>query len=344
MNADISGKALTALKENSSEVVQPFLMGCGTKEPKITQLCLAAIQRLMSHEVVSEVAAGNVINMLWQLMENSLEELKLLQTVLVLLTTNTVVHDEALSKDLCQLVNADAPYWLVGMTEMTRTFGLELLESVLNDFPQVFLQHQEFSFLLKERVCPLVIKLFSPNIKFRQGSSTSSSPAPVEKPYFPICMRLLRVVSVLIKQFYSLLVTECEIFLSLLVKFLDADKPQWLRAVAVESIHRFCVQPQLLRSFCQSYDMKQHSTKVFRDIVNALGSFIQSLFLVPNIGNASTASSQTGVSAPVGTASAQANPGMLGMGGGVTVLPAFEYRGTWIPILSISAQGSAKAT
>lgn len=46
---------LAALKENSSEVVQPFLMGCGTKEPKITQLCLAAIQRLMSHEVVSEV-------------------------------------------------------------------------------------------------------------------------------------------------------------------------------------------------------------------------------------------------------------------------------------------------
>lgn len=43
-------------------------------------------------------------------------------------------------QDLCQLVNADAPYWLVGMTEMTRTFGLELLESVLNDFPGVFLQ------------------------------------------------------------------------------------------------------------------------------------------------------------------------------------------------------------
>uniref|UniRef100_A0A8C0R5W4 Protein MON2 homolog n=1 Tax=Canis lupus dingo TaxID=286419 RepID=A0A8C0R5W4_CANLU len=410
---------LAALKENSSEVVQPFLMGCGTKEPKITQLCLAAIQRLMSHEVVSETAAGNIINMLWQLMENSLEELKLLQTVLVLLTTNTVVHDESLSKaivlcfrlhftkdnitnntaaatvrqvvtvvfermvaederyrdiieqpvlvqgnsnrrsvstlkpcakdaymlfqDLCQLVNADAPYWLVGMTEMTRTFGLELLESVLNDFPQVFLQHQEFSFLLKERVCPLVIKLFSPNIKFRQGSSSSSSPAPVEKPYFPICMRLLRVVSVLIKQFYSLLVTECEIFLSLLVKFLDADKPQWLRAVAVESIHRLCVQPQLLRSFCQSYDMKQHSTKVFRDIVNALGSFIQSLFLVPPTGNPAT-TNQAGNNNSGGPVSTPANSGMLGIGGGVTLLPAFEYRGTWIPILTITVQGSAKAT
>uniref|UniRef100_A0A8D0A2P0 Protein MON2 homolog n=1 Tax=Sander lucioperca TaxID=283035 RepID=A0A8D0A2P0_SANLU len=396
-NTDI----LAALKENSSEVVQPFLMGCGTKEPKITQLCLAAIQRLMSHEVVSEAAAGNIINMLWQLMENGLEELKLLQTVLVLLTTNTVVHDEVLSKaivlcfrlhftkdnitnntaaatvrqvvtvvfermvaederfkgiveqppsvqgntnrrsvstlrpsakdaymlfqDLCQLVNADAPYWLVGMTEMTRTFGLELLESVLNDFPGVFLQHQEFSFLLKERVCPLVIKLFSPNIKFRQGSSSAASPAPVEKPYFPICMRLLRVVSVLIKHFYSLLVTECEIFLSLLVKFLDGEKPQWLRAVAVESVHRLCVQPHLLRSFCQSYDMKQHSTKVFRDIVNALGSFIQSLFIVPNAGNP----------AVVGTG---------GVSGILTSQAAFEYRGTWIPLMTVSVQGSAKAT
>lgn len=45
----------------------------------------------------------------------------------------------------------------------------------------------------------------------------------------------------------------------------------------------------LHRSFCQSYDMKQHSTKVFRDIVNALGSFIQSLFLVPPTGNPAAA-------------------------------------------------------
>uniref|UniRef100_A0A673WMR4 Protein MON2 homolog n=1 Tax=Salmo trutta TaxID=8032 RepID=A0A673WMR4_SALTR len=416
-NTDI----LASLKENSSEVVQPFLMGCGTKEPKITQLCLAAVQRLMTHEVVSEAAAGNVINMLWQLMENGLEELKLLQTVLVLLTTNTVVHDEILSKaivlcfrlhftkdnitnntaaatvrqvvtvvfermvaederfkgiveqptpvqgntnrrsvstlrpsakdaymlfqDLCQLVNADAPYWLVGMTEMTRTFGLELLESVLNDFPGVFLQHQEFSFLLKERVCPLVIKLFSPNIKFRQGSSGAASPAPVEKPYFPICMRLLRVVSVLIKHFYSLLVTECEIFLSLLVKFLDGEKPQWLRAVAVESVHRLCVQPHLLRSFCQSYDMKQHSTKVFRDIVNALGSFIQSLFIVPNTGNPAATNAPAGFGASsILTAAAQGGPGAGGQGGSLTTQAAFEYRGTWIPLMTVSVQGSAKAT
>lgn len=37
-----------------------------------------------------------------------------------------------------QLVNADQPYWLLGMTEMTRTFGLELLELVLTNFSEVF--------------------------------------------------------------------------------------------------------------------------------------------------------------------------------------------------------------
>lgn len=36
------------------------------------------------------------------------------------------------------MVNADQPYWLIGITEMTRTFGLELLESVLTNFSSVF--------------------------------------------------------------------------------------------------------------------------------------------------------------------------------------------------------------
>ena len=46
----------------------------------------------------------------------------------------------AIFQDLCQLVNADQPFWLNGMTEMTRTFGLELLEAVLTSYPTVFTQ------------------------------------------------------------------------------------------------------------------------------------------------------------------------------------------------------------
>ncbi len=46
-------------------------------------------------------------------------------------------------------------------------------------------------------------------------------------------------------------VTQCEIFLSMLVKFLDSDKPLWQRTLALEVLHSFCNQPDLLRSVGQ---------------------------------------------------------------------------------------------
>ena len=110
----------------------------------------------------------------------------------------TVSDAYLLIQDLVQLVNADQPLWLLGIVEMTRTFGLELLESLLTSYAPLFYKHDKFRLLLKERVCSLVIKLFSPNIKYRGGGggggSPGHSPAAFDKPYYPISLRLLRVV------------------------------------------------------------------------------------------------------------------------------------------------------
>ena len=62
----------------------------------------------------------------------------------------------------------------------------------------------QFRVLLKERVCSLVIKLFSPNIKYKinassSGGSTQNLPTQ-EKPSYAITSKLLRVVAVLIVQ------------------------------------------------------------------------------------------------------------------------------------------------
>lgn len=175
------------------------------------------MQRLITQQVIDQKGARYITDTLWMLMEHGTEEVKVLQTVTLLLTTNAVVHGETLAKalvlcfrlhftkdsttintagatvrqlvslvferviseenefptidppreinieelksaagqapkglkpcaadafllfqDLVQLVNADQPYWLLGMTEMTRTFGLELLETVLTSFSTVF--------------------------------------------------------------------------------------------------------------------------------------------------------------------------------------------------------------
>lgn len=316
------------------------------------------MQRLITRQVIDQKGARYIIDVLWRLMETECEEVKVLQTVILLLTTNDVVQGETLSKaivvcfrlhftkdsttintagatvrqlvtlvfdrmvqddknnslaadrvidlemlksskgvppkglfpaatdafllfqDLVQLVDADQPYWLLGMTEMTRTFGLELLETVLQQFSVIFFKYPEFSFLLKERVCALVIKLFSPHIKYRNNLPPNivQPPGTVDKPYFPISQRLLRVVSLLIQKYHSILVTECEIFLSLIVKFLDVDKPSWQRSLALEVLHKIIVQPPLLTQFCESYDMKDHATNIFQDIVNSLGAYVQNSF------------------------------------------------------------------
>ncbi|XP_037071265.1 protein MON2 homolog [Pollicipes pollicipes] len=406
----------------SAHILYPLVQGCETKEPKIVKQCLGTIQRLVLQQAVDAKGAGYITETVWGLMKANIEEVKLLQTVTLLLTTSAVAQGDTLAKalalcfrlcfckdstimntagatvrqlvalvfervltedgrspsdqsspsqpadmehlkiasgsapktlrpaaadayllfqDLVQLVNGEQPFWLAGLTEMTRTFGLELIESILTSFPGVFYKHPEFNFLLKERVCAMVIRLFSPNLKHRGAAPAHAAPpSPQDKPYFPISMRLLRVVSVLVQKFYPLLVTECEIFLSLVVRLLEPDKPVWQRAVALEVIHKLSVQEDILTSFCSSYDMKPHSTKIVQDIVNSLGAYVQSLFVRDSSGAFS--------SAAAGSAVTQGHPPSLlaglPVGPGVTPQPAFYYRGVWIPLAVSFPPGATKAT
>lgn len=156
---------------------------------------------------------------------------------------------------------------------MPQTFGLELIETALCSTPDLFFRHPEFSFLLKEKVCALVIKLFSPSIK-----NTDAGQKGGKKLLFPVVIRLLRITRALVTKFHALLSTECEIFMSMLVRFLDADKPAWQRAGALEVMHTLSASPELLDSFSQYYDMHPSSNKIVRDLVAAITSYIERSF------------------------------------------------------------------
>lgn len=66
---------------------------------------------------------------------------------------------------------------------------------------------------------------------------------------------------------------------------MDADKPTWQRSVALEILHRLVVEPGLLVEFCACYDLKLHSTKIFRDIIDSLACYVQTLFNPAMAGN-----------------------------------------------------------
>ncbi|XP_047540628.1 protein MON2 homolog isoform X1 [Vanessa atalanta] len=230
-------------------------------------------------------------------------------------------------QDIIQLINGDSAHWLVGISDVPKTFGLELLDTVLTDFSDVFFKISEFRFLLKEHVCALIIRLFSPNVKYRAAfpsphipgaaGAAATAGAP-ERPHFPVTMRLLRLVSVIVHKYHDVLVTECEIFLSLTIKFLDPDKPLWQRALALEVLHRITVHPDLLKAFCECYDMKPHATNIFQDIVNALGAYVQSLFVASQ------------VNTPAGSSSIPQQAG-------------FYWKGVWLPLCVTFEPGTAKA-
>ncbi|XP_045780169.1 protein MON2 homolog isoform X1 [Maniola jurtina] len=235
-------------------------------------------------------------------------------------------------QDIIQLINGDSAHWLVGISEVPKTFGLELLDTVLTDFSDVFFKIAEFRFLLKEHVCALIIRLFSPNVKYRAAFTSPHIPgggppavgaggapgAAGERPHFPVTMRLLRLVSIIVHKYHAVLVTECEIFLSLTIKFLDPDKPLWQRALALEVLHRMTIQPDLLKAFCECYDMKPHATNIFQDIVNALGAYVQSLFVASQ------------VNTPAGSSSIPQQAG-------------FYWKGVWLPLCITFEPGTAKS-
>ena len=157
------------------------------------------------------------------------------------------------------------------------------------------------SFILKERICPLLIKLFSPSTKLKgqhgQNASQQTSPSSTagsangDQKNFGIVSRLIRIVFVLIKNYFELLITESEIFLSLLAKFLEIDRPLWQKALAIEVFHKISIENSLIELIVLNYDMKQHPEKIFSLITNGIALFIQSLFL-----NAATNSGANGSS------------------------------------------------
>ncbi|XP_022784455.1 protein MON2 homolog [Stylophora pistillata] len=404
---------LRALSNETRRKFQPVKEAAEAGILRLRTISAAKVKNLKITKV-SQSSSVNLVSTLWQLMDGGLEELRILQTIILLITTSNIVNGENLGKamvlcfklyfikdaticttaaatvrqmvsvifervitedkqglasqnveettgsvrhkncpvslypcgrdayllfqDLCQLTNGEQPYWLNGVNEMARTFGLELLESVLRGYPNIFLKHPEFSFLLKERVCPLIIKLFSPSIKHRISST------PLEKPLYPVAVRLLRIVSVLIEKFYTLLVTECEIFLSLLVKFLEPDKPQWQRALALEVLHTLTIKPALLRSFCLFYDMQEHSTRIFHDMVNALTSFTQGIFTNLSLHSSSQNTAHLPSANTIQTPSSAPPPSVVALSamGGVTPQPGFSYRGAWIPLSVMPVLGQAK--
>ena len=154
------------------------------------------------------------------------------------------------------------------------------------------------------------------------------------KTSYAITSKLLHVVAVLILQYHDLLTTETEIFLSLIMKFLDPDKPSLQNGSALEVIHKIVVQPKLMAFICTQFDMNEHSTNVFKDIINSLGAFVQNVMLAspPNDPNNEHGSNSGGSGSQTGSGEARNLATNTPYGPGMSPQPGFSCRNVWKPL------------
>ncbi|RPA82192.1 hypothetical protein BJ508DRAFT_208402 [Ascobolus immersus RN42] len=154
--------------------------------------------------------------------------------------------------DVCLLTEGHKARFLQEAA-FTQSFGLELIESLLSNHPNLFITHPEQTFLVKSRVLPLVIRLLSD----RQSFSTA--------------VRTARVMLALIKRHLIQMPDECEKALSLLIYLLDADSAMlWKRALCLEVFKAICADAELVRTIYSHYDAVDGKRNVVGDLMGSL--------------------------------------------------------------------------
>ncbi|KAF9559372.1 hypothetical protein CPC08DRAFT_666543 [Agrocybe pediades] len=166
-------------------------------------------------------------------------------------------------EDLCLLANSERPHFLK-LEYLHKTFALELVESVLTNYHELFRKHGELILLLSHHLCPLLLKSLS------------------DRPHFPLLLRCTRVVFLLLKKFSFELRTESEVFLMMLIRIIGeeesgeqqhhshASKPTWMRVLAMEIMRGLCSDAELIRNMWDRYDAQESGSKAVSSLITAL--------------------------------------------------------------------------
>ncbi|KAI8847722.1 hypothetical protein BC829DRAFT_395746 [Chytridium lagenaria] len=285
------------------ETARPFILGLESKNTKLVSMSVSTIQRLIMNHAIPETLINQILRSFSDLVSGPVElQVKLLQSLLPLLTIYSTLSGKVIAETLhlCfrlqdskspiiyntahatlrQLIlyifeKATSPPVRLGSEPNLRgeskshslykrmhwhhseNLGLELIECVVCGHSGIFKDISELLGLLKERVCPLVIKSFS------------------EKNDFSVALRLVRLVAGIIKHFSAVLIMECEIFLAMFSRLLEPDcAPIWHRVLVLEAFKNLLSSDDLFRSVFVNYDQKEHSSKIYQEILNGFARIV----------------------------------------------------------------------
>lgn len=160
-----------------------------------------------------------------------------------------------LLSDLCALADGE-PASFLPLVSLAKAFVMELLESVLVNHPRLFseVRHPELVYVLRSAACPLLIKALS------------------EHPPFPVYVRAVRLVRLLLRDFSEEVMLEIEILLRALLRTTDDTHTPWQRALAWETVRALCAERAFLQRLWDWYDGRptEDAPSIVADLVAAL--------------------------------------------------------------------------
>ncbi|KAJ8101555.1 hypothetical protein POJ06DRAFT_209326 [Lipomyces tetrasporus] len=155
-------------------------------------------------------------------------------------------------QDICFLTEGNKPKFLK-VNQVSETFGLELIESIISNHSNIFNSHPEQTYILRTYVFPYILRSLS------------------ERREFSIIVRVIRILYLILRRHLAILPVECEVALTLLTHTLDADvAPYWKRVLAMEVFQGVFAEYALVRKFYSEYDSLEGRQNVLRSLVTAV--------------------------------------------------------------------------
>lgn len=156
--------------------------------------------------------------------------------------------------DLNLLVTGEKPAF-IRFSAIPPASVLELIEAVLSNYAQIMVEHPEQVYILRNLLMPLIIRSLSDRLSF------------------PIVVRIIRVLNLIIRNHLTILPSECEIALGLLNHMLDPQASQlWKRALCLEVFRGIYADSRLLLAIYFQFDAQEGKKKIFGD---NLASFVR---------------------------------------------------------------------
>lgn len=136
----------------------------------------------------------------------------------------------------------------MNIKSLSRTFVLELIESILANNAGVFGRHPEHAQVLRHRLMPLTVRYLS------------------ERHTFSITVRVARILHLILRHHIPLMIAESEMALALLIHLIDTDMSvPWKRVLCMEIFRALYTEPGLISEVYRLFDEQDGRKNILRD-------------------------------------------------------------------------------